>query len=133
LKRTFTLAKFFKNEHALETLLPILNSDLGRLYQIVGDVGTLIEMLSRPSPPLPRIKEAMDELKSRLGSIYSLKDVLREEHTILGELNALGKMTNSKTIMLRLERIKDTLQRNLNTNTRKRMKETGNLRVVKNP
>jgi hypothetical protein len=124
LKRTFTLAKFFKNADALKTLLPILNSDLGRLYQIVGDIGTLVDMLSRPSPPLQRIKEAMDELKARLGTIYSLKDVLREEDNILGDINALLKMTNSKTIMMRLERIKDRLQRNLDTNTSKLMKDT---------
>jgi hypothetical protein len=124
LKRTFTLAKFFKNTPALETLLPILNSDLGRLYQIVGDIGTLVDMLSRPSPPIQRIKEAMDELKARLGTIYSLKDVLREEHDILGDINALLKITNTKTIKMRLERIKERLQRKLDENTRKQMKNT---------
>jgi hypothetical protein len=126
IKRTFTLAKFFKNEAALKALLPILNSDLGRLYQIVGDIGTLVDMLGRPSSPLKRIKDAMDELKARLGTIYSLKDVLREEHSILGDINALVKMTNTKTIKMRLERIKDRLQRNLDTNTLKQVKDTKN-------
>lgn len=119
LKRVFVLAKHFKSTKTLEHLLPLLNSDLGRLYQIIGDMGTLVELLGRPSVPLSKLQTAIDEFRSRLGSIYSLKDVLQKEHTLLGELNAILKMSQKSRMKSRLERMKDTLQGILNRETMK--------------
>jgi hypothetical protein len=43
LKRFFALVKLRKDAKAAAVLVPIMNSDLGRLYQIIGDLQTLRE------------------------------------------------------------------------------------------
>lgn len=121
LKRVFALARHFKSTKALEKLLPILNSDLGRLYQIIGDMGTIAELLERPSVPMRSIETAIAEFKARLGTIYSLKDILQKEHTLLGELNAILKMSQKSRMKERMERMKDTLQGILNRETLKQV------------
>lgn len=121
LKRTFSLAKVSKDTETLKHLLPILNSDLGRLSQIIGDMGTIVELLGRPSIPTKTLRESIDEFRSRLGSIYELNDVLRAEHDIIGTLYAILKTSSAAAMKRKLETIKDKLQGILDRNTLKMM------------
>lgn len=93
LKRTFSLAKMNNNFKEIEKLVPILNSDLGRLYSIAGDLELIHSLLEFSDPPMTQIKENLNELAARMGSIYSLKSFLAAEHEILGRLNSMRKMS----------------------------------------
>jgi hypothetical protein len=91
LKRFFALIKLRKDTEAAAVLVPIMNSDLGRLYQIIGDLQTLRNLLDRPSSAynLKQILGQIDDMKARLGNLYQLRDFLSKEHSIIGSLNAL--------------------------------------------
>lgn len=95
-KRFFALARHFKNQKVINTLIPILNSDLGRLYQITEDLKTLLSLLERPSSPVEKIRSQIDEVRQRLGNIYQFKDILKEEHKLIGKIVALSKQPNPK-------------------------------------
>jgi hypothetical protein len=130
LKRLFSLAKHFKETAVLEKLVPILNSDLGRLYQIVGDLKTLKSLLDGrrfPSERIEAILQQIDDVKMRIGNIYKLKDFLREEQQIDGELNALLKTPIPK-LQPKLEKLIDRLETLLNEET---MKQVGGLLKTK--
>jgi hypothetical protein len=118
LKRLFALAKYFKSAKAVEALVPILNSDLGRLYQIVGDLHTLLDLLERPSPPVTEIREQIDEVRQRLGNIYLLRDYLKGEHSTIGSIMSLLK-TQPSGMKRKLEALIDRLEGILDDGTEK--------------
>jgi len=91
LKRYFALVKLRKDAKAAAILVPIMNSDLGRLYQIIGDLQTLRDLMDRPSSAynLKIILGQIDDMKARMGNLYQLRDFLSKEHDIIGSLNAL--------------------------------------------
>ena len=91
LKRYFALVKLRKDTEAAAVLVPIMNSDLGRLYQIIGDLQTLRGLMDRPSSAynLKTILGQIDDMKARMGNLYQLRDFLSKEHGIIGSLNAL--------------------------------------------
>ena len=103
LKRLFAIARFNKESKLLSQLVPILNSDLGRLNQIVGDVGTLLSLMERPSPPLARIRLHIRDLQARLGSLYQFKDLLQSESQLTGHLEAILKTSSQAQFVSRLE------------------------------
>jgi hypothetical protein len=94
LKREFALAKYKDDRKRMEKLTEILNSDLGRLYQIVGDLGTLEEVLGRAD--LPTIKYEIDQFKSRLSNVYSLPSYLKKESSIISDITKILKMPRNK-------------------------------------
>jgi hypothetical protein len=91
LKRYFALAKAMKSEGLAKLLVPILNSDLGRLYQIIGDLTTLETLLVHKLGSTAEIKAQIDEMKARMGNLYQLRDFLKKEHAIIGEIEAIMK------------------------------------------
>ena len=100
LKRLFALAKFKNDVKTLERLTPILNSDLGRLYSISSDINVLITLLESDSTKvdMKNIRFEIDQFKSRMSNVYSVKSFLASEHTLIGHLNSALK-TTSKTQM----------------------------------
>jgi len=95
LKRMFALAKFKDNRKEMERLTDILNSDLGRLYQIVSDIGTLEDALES-NAKLATIKYEIDQFKSRLANIYMLPSYLKKESGILSEINKIVRLPRNK-------------------------------------
>jgi hypothetical protein len=120
LKRTFSLAKMKNQYNEIERLLPILNSDLGRLYQIVGDLESLHMLLEQGNPPVAEIKQNLDEMRARMGSIYSLKEFLEAEHTIIGRIESMQKMP-IKTLKPAIYSLHTELQGILNEATLKKI------------
>jgi hypothetical protein len=96
LKRFYALARYFKNQKAIDIVVPILNSDLGRFYQITEDLKTLLALLERSSSPVQKIKSQIDEVRQRLGNIYQFKDIMKEEHTLIGKIVSLLKQPTPK-------------------------------------
>jgi len=119
LKRMLAIAKLNKDSDAVNKLIPILNSDLGRLYLIISDVGTLIELLENERKvPMPLVRFQLDQMKARMGNIYNLPDFLSEEHDLIGDINAILKMTNKPQLLSRLHQIKTKMEGILNTNAK---------------
>jgi len=119
LKRMLALAKLNKDSETVNKLVPILNSDLGRLYLIISDVGTLIELLENERKvPMPLVRFELDQMKARMGNIYNLPDFLSEEHDLIGDINAILKMTNKPQLLSRLHQIKTKMEGILNTNAK---------------
>lgn len=118
LKRKFSLAKFQRDEKTINALIPILNSDLGRLYHIIGDIGTLISLLEDHSPSLDSVRFEIDQFRNRLANVYALTDYLKEEHTVLGEIESILKDTNQETLLEKLRALKKRLEPILNENTK---------------
>lgn len=121
LKRSFSLAKMNKQYKDIEQLLPILNSDMGRLYQIVGDLESLHMLLEQGNPPVADIKQNLDEMRARMGSIYSLKEFLDAEHEIIGRIESMQKMP-IKTLKPAIFSLHTELQKILNDVTLKKIK-----------
>ena len=96
LKRFFALARYYKNQKVIDILVPILNSDLGRFYQITEDLKTLLALLERSSSPVQKIKSQIDEVRQRLGNIYQFKDIMKEEYTLIGKIVSLLKQPTPK-------------------------------------
>jgi hypothetical protein len=126
LKRLFSLAKHFKKYKVVEKLVPILNGDLGRLYQMIGDLKTLASLLehrTRPTSRVQAIRLQIDEMRQRLGNIYQLKDILKAEHSLIGSIFTMLKTPVPK-LHSKLETFVDELQSILDKAT---LKEVGGL------
>lgn len=99
LKRFFSLSKAQKHEEVAKELLPILNGDLGRLNLIAGDLKTLLDLLElHQMEAHPSILEQVDMMKGKLGNIYQLKDYLKNEHEVIGEINSILKAPKSQVV-----------------------------------
>jgi hypothetical protein len=73
LKRMFSLAKRAKDTRLVLKLNELMNGDLGRLYSVVSDIGTLLFLLENERHlPLERIRYELDQFRARLGNVYTL-------------------------------------------------------------
>lgn len=99
LKRFFSLSKAQKHEEVAKELLPILNGDLGRLNLIAGDLKTLLDLLElHQMEAHPSILEQVDMMKGKLGNIYQLKDYLKNEQEVIGEINSILKAPKTQVV-----------------------------------
>lgn len=120
LKREFALAKFRGDDRTLKSLTPVLNSDLGRLYSLQSDVGTLITLLDEHrNVPISRVRYEIDQFKSRMANIYTLPDFLKTEHTLLAHIGSALKTTSQQQLLGHLNQIQDILMSSLTRNTKR--------------
>ena len=120
LKREFALAKFRGDDKTIKSLTPVLNSDLGRLYSLLSDVGTLIELLEdKHKVPLDKVRYEIDQFKSRMANVYSLPDFLKAEHTLLGHIRSALKTTSREQLLSHLKQMEQLIQTSLTHNTKK--------------
>lgn len=118
LKRRFALAKFKGDDAAVKKLSDVLNSDLGRVYHVLGDIGTLKSLLEdHTNQPMEKIRYEIDQFKNRLANVYTLDDYLKREPTILGQLNAALKAPRKDMMLARLEEVERGLEGVLNKHT----------------
>ena len=117
IKRMFALAKHRDDNETIKALTPILNSDLGRLYHIIGDIGTLIALLEdHKQIPITTIHYEIDQFINRLAHVYTLKDFLKAEPNIVREIKAMLKLTG-EPLRKGLQRLQDSLNGFLQHNT----------------
>jgi hypothetical protein len=120
LKREFALAKFRGDDKTIKGLTPVLNSDLGRLYALLSDVGTLIQLLEdKQKVPLDKVRYEIDQFKARMANVYSLPDFLKTEHTLLGHIASALKTTSREQLLTHLQAIEKLIQTSLTHNTKK--------------
>ena len=124
LKREFALAKFRGDDATIKKLTPVLNSDLGRLYSMLSDVGTMIALLEQNHKvPMKNIRYELDQFKARMANVYELPDFLKAEHTLLGHINSAMKTTSKSSFLSHLNAIENLIQSSLTHNTKKLSKD----------
>jgi hypothetical protein len=117
LKRGFALAKLLDDSKTIIKLNPVLNSDLGRLYNIVSDIDTLIRLLDEPNVKLDRIQFEIDQFKQRLSNIYTIKDYLKKDDKIVKQIKYILTLSKEK-LKVALERLSKELDSILQNNSR---------------
>ena len=87
LKRRFALARFENDTATLNRLQPILNGDLGRIYSLSSDIGTLLWLLENNKGDMSKMHFEIDQFRDRLAHIWSIKDFLYVEPQVLAKLD----------------------------------------------
>ena len=118
IKRIFALAKYKGDVTTVEKLTPVLNSDLGLLYHVVGDIGTLINLLDKPGVPLGIVKFEIDQFIGRLSNIYTLKGFLRDEPKLVTEIKRILGLSR-KAMIPALEKLEEALNKYLQESAKK--------------
>lgn len=118
LKRIFSLANLEKRKTTIDLLIPILNSDLGKMYQIVSDAKTILELLERHIYNAD-MKYEIDQFKQRLSYIANSNDFLSNEKSILA---LIEKAEDRKTMVPALNELVEVLGNIMNGTTKKIMK-----------
>ena len=102
-KRIFALAKFNRNTEALKVLSPLFNGDLGRLYIVYGDIGTIESMFETEKYlPYSKMEFEFDQFKGRLSNISLQKYIDQEDRIFkdIDELVTISKVASNKQKIL---------------------------------
>uniref|UniRef100_A0A6C0ERK6 Uncharacterized protein n=1 Tax=viral metagenome TaxID=1070528 RepID=A0A6C0ERK6_9ZZZZ len=95
-KRMFALAKYKEYTDVMEKLSPLFNGDIGRLYMVYGDVGTLETLLEvQYVIPYSKIDFEIDQFKGRLSNI-GLDKYLRRESDLFNIIDELVKLRRTE-------------------------------------
>jgi hypothetical protein len=96
-KRIFALARAHENDELIELLSPLFNGDLGRLYIVYGDIGTIESLFeSSVSIPYSKLEFEFDQFKTRLSNI-SLPKYIKQEDTLFKMIDTLVSMDKSSS------------------------------------
>lgn len=88
-KRMFALAKYKGYTDVMEKLSPLFNGDVGRIYMVYGDIGTLESLLELGNTiPYAKIDFEIDQFKGRLSNI-GLEKYLRRENELFELIDTL--------------------------------------------
>lgn len=109
LKREFALEVFTHKSDTkkMYDLIEIFNSDLGRLYSVITDISTLLEVLTTTAP-LKDIKLVVDNFKARLANVWDTDSFLKLLPLVHKDLKAILIAPRTK-IKAPLERLGDRL------------------------
>ena len=109
-KRIFALARAREHKEIIELLSPLFNGDLGRLYIVYGDIGT-IESLFESSSDIPysNLEFEFDQFKTRLSNI-SLPSYIRQEDTLFKMIDTLVSMHKSSLTKERVLHLLDKMK-----------------------
>jgi hypothetical protein len=126
-KRLFSLAKYKNNTDILEILSPLFNGDLGRLYIVYGDIGTIEDLFEYENNlPYSKLEFEFNQFKGRLSNI-SLPDYINKEKYMFDKIDTLVRMeklpTNKSRILNLLGELKSDLLEILSKYTEKFLKE----------
>lgn len=96
LKRVFALAKFKDDNALIKKLVPILNSDLGRLYSLSTDLETLVKLLETEKVDMNKVRFELDQMKSRIGNVFQIPHFGNTEHSFVGHINSALKASEEQ-------------------------------------
>jgi len=126
-KRIIVFARLEKNLELLKKLVPITNSNLGLVSQVISDIKVLKELIKRASSePIEKILNEIDFFKARLSNVYEFKFDELGINKIIDKI--LSHKYPSKSIIVKyitkeLDNILDKLGNIINTQTIKKLKE----------
>lgn len=125
-KLQYTNKDHKKSVDKIEKLFHILNSDLGILYQIHGDIDVMIELLSNYNNfKVEYIKNEIDGFIERLSNVYSVQKFINVETPIIKTLDKIYKSKDKKLIIEDLRNIDNKITSILNETSKERMKDLG--------
>jgi hypothetical protein len=85
-KRMFALARIQNKRRIIEGLSPMFNGDLGRMYHVYGDIGTLESLFEmKEDVPYSALKLEIDQFKGRLSNV-GVYGFLKNEEKILKDI-----------------------------------------------
>jgi hypothetical protein len=113
-KRIFSLLKIKIDNTLIKKLTTLFNSDLGKIYQIIGDIGT-IDYLLENKKHLSKIKihYEIDQFKYRLSNV-SVSKYMAERFRIIDLINDAVKTNDKHKINTDLDKIEKHLSEILN-------------------
>ncbi len=113
-KRIFSLLKIKIDMPLIEKLTTLFNSDLGRIYQVIGDIGT-IDYLIENKKHLSKIKihYEIEQFKYRLSNV-SVPKYMIERFKIIDLINNAVKTNDKYKIETNLDSIEKYLSEILN-------------------
>jgi hypothetical protein len=121
-KRIFSLLKGERRSAALVAALSVMfNGDLGRLYSIISDMGTLLFLLENESVlPLKKVQYEVGQFRARMGNIFHT-DRVNTERTLE---DLLGLETATRAGLQRgLRDIEERLSGVLNAESAKMLRQ----------
>jgi len=108
-KRMFALARYKKYTRMLYLLSALFNGDLGRLYIVYGDLGTLESMFETSIRiPQDRVDFELDQFRSRLSNI-GLPKYLEKEDSILQSIDHLMDSGSKEIVLKKIKDLKEKL------------------------
>lgn len=112
-KRMFSLARYNGYGEYLPILSQLFNGDIGIIYMVYGDIGTLEGLFDEPSIPHSRIHFEVDQFKARLSNVKLKKYISKEKH-IFGVIDdIIGSHSRENSLKL-LKIIKNELYEIMN-------------------
>ena len=122
-KRIFAIERYNKkpNKRVIKILIDLFNSNIGRLYQIVGDLSVLLYMADNyKNLPLKKIEFELDQIRFRTSSLTNEAFLKHEKEY----LTLLGKFQNEPLKHLKeMEKFHDEIFNLMNDETYKFLKE----------
>ena len=124
-KRIFTLMRMKGVCSDCMKVNSILNdSQLGILYTVYGDIGTILYILEdTPELPIQRIENEVDQFKNKLSNIYKIPQYLDHEPEIFKIIDRITRAKhNREELITELTELSEILFTALNSYTLKLMK-----------
>lgn len=118
LKRQFALCKVKGDVAGAAKITPILNSDLGRLYMIVGDIGTLLSLMKLPNVPASKLRFELNQFHNRMANVWTVKQFLGAEPALLKSIDRMMTMKPGPAMAKALEDLEDRMDRILQDGTK---------------
>jgi len=115
LKRMWVLARIRDDKEMLRKISPIFNSDVSIIYQVVGDIATLIDMIKKiPDPPYDYFYNEISTFKDRL----SVVNLDFDEAEIFDLIDVItNNMITGDSLIIYLQKMNDILKKYLNAYT----------------
>jgi hypothetical protein len=118
LKRRFLLAKYSNDVKTAKKYAEIFNTDLGKLYMLVSDIKTLIDLISEyPRVPIGSLQMELENFIKRLNNI-ELKYLSKVEPEALNRIKGILDSPD-KRIIPKLQELYDVLNGSLQKEAKK--------------
>jgi hypothetical protein len=114
LKRLFSIQTLENRPSA--KLIDLFNSDLGRLYKVISDINTIIQLFEQTFKTC-----SLDKIISNLQIIkYSASKIVSVNvNFVTSEIDSICKLRNTTKIKNKLEKLSEMLQKILNNKVEK--------------
>lgn len=129
-KRMFSLynykLQFGGSKEAGDMLLevfPLLDSDLGILYQVAGDLEVMLMIMEQDEHPHTIIKQEIDNMINRIANVYSSSAFLKAEPSILTNIQKAVKSKSHNVLVKKINKISDEIMTVLNAEALRYMKK----------
>ncbi len=134
-KRIWSIARLTKDKPMVKKLTGLMQTDLGRLSQIVSEIETLLLILSNvKSPPLSAMLEQIDNFKYRMSNVFEIPiDIDYIINTVDKITKTKLKTTqNKKLAITKLKDMKKYIMKFINEITLLQLKKLGLLPIPAN-